>query len=162
MVRAAAFAARHTMESNLTSAPLSFPLDRQGIETKAIIHANLGTATLVEHAVRNGEGVLAKHGPLVVKTGKHTGRSAKDKFIVRDAETENTVWWGKTNAGMAPEHFAALKADFMAALADKPSLYVADLFGGSQPEHRVNVRVINELAWHNLFIRTLLVRPEVA
>jgi len=162
MVRAAAFAARHMKESILTSAPLSFPLDRQGIETKAIIHANLGTAPLVEHAVSNGEGLLAKHGPLVVKTGKHTGRSAKDKFIVRDETTEDTVWWGKTNVPMTPAHFAALKEDFLVALAGKDKLYVADLFGGSQPEHRVNVRVINELAWHNLFIRTLLVRPEAA
>jgi phosphoenolpyruvate carboxykinase (ATP) len=63
---------------------------------------------------------------------------------------------------MTPEHFAALKADFLAHLAARDTLYVADLFGGSQPEHRVNVRVINELAWHNLFIRTLLVRPTEA
>lgn len=150
------------MESNLTSATLSYPLDRQGIETNATIFANLGTAPLVEHAVRNGEGLLAKDGPLVVRTGKHTGRSAKDKFIVRDATTEDSVWWGKTNAEMSPEHFASLKADFCAALAGKDELYVADLFGGSQPEHRVQVRVINELAWHNLFIRTLLVRPTAA
>lgn len=141
------------------TAALSFTLSDQGIAADAAIHANLGTAPLVEHALANGEGRLAKHGPLVVETGKHTGRSAKDKFIVRDAETENTVWWGKTNAAMSPDHFAALKADFLAALAEKPQLYVADLFGGSQPENRVNVRVINELAWHNLFIRTLLVRP---
>ena len=60
---------------------------------------------------------------------------------------------------MSPDHFAALKADFLAALADKETLFVQDLFGGSQPEHRVRVRVINELAWHSLFIRTLLVRP---
>ncbi len=141
--------------------PLSYSLARQGIATNAVVFANLGTAPLVEHAVQNGEGLLAKDGPFVVETGQHTGRSAKDKFIVRDAETENTVWWGNTNVGMSPAHFAALKADFLAALAGKERLYVADLFGGSQPEHRVNVRVINELAWHNLFIRTLLVRPEV-
>ena len=146
------------MEMSLTGS-LSFPLDKQGITTSATIHANLGTAPLVEHAVRNGEGVLSKDGPLVVETGKHTGRSAKDKFIVRDGVTENTVWWGKTNVSMTPEHFAALKADFLAALGEKKTLYVADLFGGSQADHRVNVRVINELAWHNLFIRTLLVRP---
>ncbi len=139
--------------------PLSVSLADQGIATGATIKANLGTAPLVEEAVRNGEGLLAKHGPLVVETGKHTGRSAKDKFIVRDAETENTVWWGKVNQPMTPEHFAALKADFLQALADKDSLYVADLFGGSQPEYRVKVRVINELAWHNLFVRTMLVRP---
>lgn len=131
----------------------------QGISTSAKIHWNLGTAPLVEAAVANGEGRLAKDGPLVVETGKHTGRSASDKFIVRDAETEETVWWGKTNVAMTPEHFAVLKADFFAALGEKQQLYVADLFGGSQAEHRVNVRVINELAWHNLFIRTLLVRP---
>jgi phosphoenolpyruvate carboxykinase (ATP) len=138
---------------------LAVPLSAQGIATDAVIHANLGTAALVEHAVTAGEGRLALHGPLVVETGKHTGRSAKDKFIVRDAETEDTVWWGKVNVEMSPEHFANLKADFMAALAQKDRLYVADLFGGSQPEHRVKVRIINELAWHNLFIRTLLVRP---
>jgi ATP-dependent phosphoenolpyruvate carboxykinase len=63
---------------------------------------------------------------------------------------------------MTPEHFAALKADFLAALAQRDDLFVQDLFGGSQPEHRVGVRVINELAWHNLFIRTLLVRPRRA
>jgi phosphoenolpyruvate carboxykinase (ATP) len=139
---------------------LSYSLVRQGIATNAAVFANLGTAPLVEHALKNGEGILAKDGPLVVETGQHTGRSAKDKFIVRDAETESTVWWGNTNAGMSPAHFAALKADFIAALAGKERLYVADLFGGSQTEYRVNVRVINELAWHSLFVRTLLVRPE--
>ncbi|KPL67057.1 phosphoenolpyruvate carboxykinase [Erythrobacter sp. SG61-1L] len=144
------------------TASLSFPLDRQGIATSATIHANLGTAPLVEHAVRNGEGRIAAHGPLVVETGQHTGRSAKDKFIVRDGVTEHTVWWGKTNVEMSQEHFAALKEDFFKALGEKNQLYVADLFGGSQIDHRVNVRVINELAWHNLFIRTLLVRPEAS
>ena len=139
--------------------PLHTPLAAQGIASGAEIFANLGTSDLVEHAIRNGEGRLAKDGPLVVETGQHTGRSAKDKFIVRDATTEDTVWWGKTNVSMTPEHFAVLKADFLAALDDRKTLYVADLFGGSQPEHRVNVRVINAFAWHNLFIRTLLVRP---
>ena len=138
---------------------LHVPLAAQGIATGAAIHANLGSSALVEHAIRNGEGALAKDGPLVVQTGPHTGRSAKDKFIVRDATTESTVHWGKTNVAMTPAHFGSLKADFLAALGEKTTLYVADLFGGSQPENRVNVRVINELAWHNLFIRTLLVRP---
>jgi phosphoenolpyruvate carboxykinase (ATP) len=138
-----------------------FGLSEQGIGTKARLNWNLGEAALVEQAVCRGEGILAKDGPLVVKTGKHTGRSAKDKFIVRDAETESTIWWDN-NRAMSPEHFAALKADFLACIADKPELFVADLYGGSQPEHRVNVRVINELAWHNLFIRTLLVRPDAA
>lgn len=150
-----------TTEMTVT-AELSYPLANQGIATNATIFANLGTAPLVEHAVKNGEGLLSKDGPLVVATGQHTGRSAKDKFIVKDETTADTVWWGKTNVPMDPAHFAALKADFLAELAKKDTLYVADLFGGSQPEYRVNVRVINELAWHNLFIRTLLVRPTAA
>ncbi len=133
----------------------------QNMHTNAQLHWNLGTAQLVEAAITNKEGMLAKDGPLVVKTGAHTGRSAKDKFIVRDSETENTIWWGKTNLEMQPEHFAALKEDFIAAIGSNNTLYIADLYGGSQAEHRVNVRVINELAWHNLFIRTLLVRPKL-
>ncbi len=137
-------------------------LGAQGFETRAELFWNLETAPLVEQAVSRGEGKLAKDGPLVVTTGKHTGRSASDKFIVRDAETEDSVWWGKVNKAMAPDAFAALKADFLAALKDKDTLFVQDLYGGSQPEHRVRVRVINELAWHNLFIRTMLVRPEAS
>ena len=89
---------------------LNVTLAQQGFPEPAQIFANLGTAPLVEHAIRSGEGVLSADGPLVVETGKHTGRSAKDKFFVRDAETENTVWWGKTNVAMTPEQFAALKA----------------------------------------------------
>ncbi len=135
-------------------------LESQGIETRANLHWNLVTARLIQSAIARGEGKLSADGPLVVVTGAHTGRSAQDKFIVRDAETESTVWWGKSNKAMSPEHFAVLKADFLSALQDKEDLFVQDLFGGSQPEHRVQVRVINELAWHNSFIRTMLVRPE--
>jgi phosphoenolpyruvate carboxykinase (ATP) len=135
-------------------------LDAQGIATGAEMFWNLTTAPLVEHAVRRGEGLLAKEGPLVVRTGRHTGRAAQDRFIVRNAVSDNAVWWGKTNKPMDPDAFERLYDDFMVALADKDRLFAADLYGGSQPEHRVKVRVINELAWHNLFIRTLLVRPE--
>ncbi len=136
----------------------SFDLSYQGIDTSATLHWNLGPALLVEEALKRGEGLLAQDGPLVVRTGKHTGRSAQDKFIVRDAETESTIWWDN-NASIAPEHFAALKQDFLTALGERKELFVQDLYGGSQAEHRVRVRVINELAWHSLFIRTLLVRP---
>ena len=140
---------------------LSHSLADQGIETSATIHPNMTSEELTAAALERSEGRRAKDGPLVVETGKHTGRSAKDKFIVRNAETEETVWWDN-NASMTPAHFAALKEDFLKAVADKRELFVADLFGGSQPEYRVNVRVINELAWHNQFIRTLLVRPTEA
>ena len=138
---------------------LATPLAAQNLVTRATIHANLGTPALVEHALAKGEGKLTKHGALLVETGKFTGRSVKDKYIVRDAATESTINWGAINQPMSPEHFAVLKADFLAHLEDREELYVADLFGGSQPEYRVNVRVITQMAWHNLFIKTLLVRP---
>src|SRR3546814_158344 len=92
------------LQENRVSIPLARSLSSQGIDTKAEIYANLGTAQLVEEALRNGEGALSLHGALVVKTGAHTGRSAKDKFIVRDSETENSVWWGRVNAPMTPVH----------------------------------------------------------
>ena len=137
-----------------------FGLDDQGIATSAELHWNLETAPLVEAAIQRGEGRLTKDGALLVDTGKFTGRSVKDKFVVRDATTEDTINWGSINQPMTPDHWANLKADFMAALKDQKELYVADLFGGSQPEYRVNVRVITQMAWHSLFVRTLLVRPK--
>jgi phosphoenolpyruvate carboxykinase (ATP) len=144
----------------LTDRVPQFGLGDQGIVTDAELHWNLTFAPLVEHAVRRSEGLLAKDGPLVVRTGKHTGRAAKDRFIVRNGTSESTVWWGKTNQPMAPDAFDRLYEDFLVALGTKDTLFVQDLYGGSQPEHRVRVRVVNELAWHNLFIRTMLVRPE--
>ena len=138
---------------------LHVPLSAQGISTSATIHANFGTAALVEDALKKGEGQLTKDGALLVETGKFTGRSVKDKYIVRDATTEDNINWGPINQPMSPEHFATLKADFLTHLEDREELYVADLFGGSQPEYRVNVRVITQMAWHSLFVRTLLVRP---
>ena len=137
----------------------SYDLHYQGIDTPAAV---TGTSARRRWSSRRSAAARACSPSTArwsSRTGKHTGRSAKDKYIVRDAETETTIWWDN-NASMTPDHFAALKADFLAALAEKETLFVADLFGGSQPEHRVRVRVINELAWHNLFIRTLLVRPE--
>jgi ATP-dependent phosphoenolpyruvate carboxykinase len=146
----------------LTDRVSSFGLEDQGIETGAELHWNLMAAPLVEHAVRRSEGLLAKDGPLVVKTGKHTGRSAKDKFTVTDELTRDVIWWNDGNKPMDPAAFDRLHQDFLAALGEKDELFVQDLYGGSQPEHRVRVRVINELAWHSLFSRTLLVRPEAS
>ncbi len=137
-------------------------LEDQGIASGALLHWNLTTAPLVEDAVRRGEGQLTNDGALLVDTGKFTGRSVKDKYVVRDATTEDTINWGAINQPMSTEHWANLKADFFAAIEAQDELYVADLYGGSQPEYRVNVRVITQMAWHNLFVRTLLVRPDVS
>src|SRR5438309_3840157 len=93
-------------------------LEAQGIATGAEIFWNLQTAPLVEHAVRRGEGLLAKDGPLVVHTGRHTGRSAQDKFTVKDALTDSVIWWTNGNKPMDPGAFDRLHDDFLLALAD--------------------------------------------
>ncbi|MAP96201.1 MAG: phosphoenolpyruvate carboxykinase (ATP) [Ponticaulis sp.] len=121
---------------------------------------NLTVPVLYQLAVERGEGEVAKNGPLVVKTGEHTGRSAKDKFMVRDATTEDSVWWDN-NASITSEQFAALHEDMLSYAADK-SLFAQDLKGGTDKTHSVNVRVITEFAWHALFIQHLLVRPPMA
>ncbi|MCG8442834.1 MAG: phosphoenolpyruvate carboxykinase (ATP), partial [Caulobacterales bacterium] len=128
-----------------------------GVHAAKAVHHNWVEAALYAEAVRRGEGDVAEGGPLVVKTGQHTGRSAKDKYTVRDALTEDNVWWDN-NQSMTPEHFAALWSDFQAHMTGG-EYFVQDLFGGADPAHRVSVRVVNEFAWHSLFIRHLLRVP---
>ncbi|MBI4569896.1 MAG: phosphoenolpyruvate carboxykinase (ATP) [Planctomycetes bacterium] len=121
-------------------------------------HRNLGTAALCELALLRGEGRLAAGGPLVVLTGKHTGRAAQDKFIVEDAETRERVWWTRTNAPMSEDHFRDLKARMLAFFQGREA-FVQDLHAGADPDFRLRVRVVTQMAWHSLFARTLLVRP---
>lgn len=131
-----------------------------GLASPGHIHLNLNEAALYQAALQRQEGEVARGGPLVVKTGQHTGRSAQDKFTVRDASTEDTVWWDN-NKPISPEQFAALWTDMKAHMEGK-ELFVQHLFGGADPAQRVSFRVVNELAWHNLFIRHLLRRPTKA
>ncbi|MEM0986291.1 MAG: phosphoenolpyruvate carboxykinase [Pseudomonadota bacterium] len=119
---------------------------------------NWNETRLYEAAIVSGEARIAKGGALLAETGAHTGRSAKDKFTVRDDLTENTVWWDN-NAPMAPHHFDALWEDFKAHLG-QTDVYVQELFGGADPEHRLPVQVVTEYAWHSLFIRHLLRVPK--
>ena len=96
----------------------------------------------------------------MVETGHHTGRSANDKYVVREPGSEDDIWWG-ANQEMSPAHFDALKAEITAHLGDR-ELFVSDLYGGADPEYRLNVRVVNEHAWHNMFLRHLLIEPQAA
>lgn len=121
------------------------------------INWNWTPARFYETAVRDEGAEIAKGGALVVKTGKHTGRSATDKFVVRDAETEDTVWW-EGNAQMSPEHFAVLRKDFEAHMRGL-TLYGQDTFGGADLDHRLPVQIVTEYAWHGLFVHHLLRQP---
>ncbi|PYQ88868.1 MAG: phosphoenolpyruvate carboxykinase (ATP) [Acidobacteria bacterium] len=136
-------------------------LERDGIRSRRV-HWNLSTAALYEEAVRRQEAAIAAGGPLACRTGQHTGRSPNDKFIVREPSSEPHIDWGKVNRPMDPARFEALHADLLSSLSDK-ELFVQDCFAGADPKYRLPVRVINELAWHNLFARSLfLVDTNVA
>jgi phosphoenolpyruvate carboxykinase (ATP) len=128
-------------------------LDREGIRA-ANVKWNLSAAALYEEAVRRQEGLIAQEGPLVCRTGHHTGRSPNDKFVVREPPSDNEVAWGKINRAMEPEHFDVLHRDVLSSLANK-ELFVLDCFAGADPKYRLGIRVINEYAWHNLFARNL-------
>lgn len=130
---------------------------RNGIVGAAVsLSDNANAPDLVAEALRQGVGRLTADGALVVETGAFTGRSPKDKFIVRDALTENTVWWDNTGA-LSPAHFSLLLEDVRAHLAGEP-IYRQDLLAGANPAHQYDVTVLTPSAWHALFIRNLLIR----
>ncbi|MEW6634684.1 MAG: phosphoenolpyruvate carboxykinase [Pseudomonadota bacterium] len=135
-------------------------IDAIGLKTTGTVRYNFGAAELYEEAIRRGEARLTAHGALVAETGQHTGRSPKDKFVVRDEATGPHVWWDN-NKAISPAQFEALHADFRAHAVGR-DLYVQDLIGGADADLQLPVRVITEFAWHSLFIRNLLIRPEAA
>ncbi|MBV7377305.1 phosphoenolpyruvate carboxykinase [Maritimibacter dapengensis] len=136
----------------------SFRLEEQGIEGLGNVYYNLIEPALIEEALKREEGHLGQGGTMLVSTGKHTGRSPKDKFVVRTPDVEDTIWW-ENNPPMDPAKFDALYQDMLAHMKGK-DYFVQDLFGGADPANRLDVRVVTELAWHSLFIRTMLRRPE--
>ena len=132
-------------------------IERHGIVDAGDVYWNLPAAHLYEHAIRRGEAEVAAGGPLVARTGEHTGRSPKDRFIEREPSTEESIWWGKVNRPISPESFGVLHARVASHLRGK-DLFVFDGYAGADRRHRMRVRVINELAWHNLFARNMFVR----
>nr|WP_319483152.1 phosphoenolpyruvate carboxykinase [uncultured Cohaesibacter sp.] len=135
-------------------------VDKLGLRNLAGVHYNYRFPKLVEEALARKEGRLIEGGAFAVDTGKHTGRSPKDKHTVRDATTENTIWWDN-NKAMTPEAFDLLYEDMM-AYAEGKELFVQDLYGGADLDHRINTRIVTELAWQSHFIRNMLIRPEYA
>jgi phosphoenolpyruvate carboxykinase (ATP) len=121
-------------------------------------YRNLSTAELYEHALRNDEGTLSAHGSLVVRTGKHTGRSPKDKFLVREPSSEDKIWWGEVNRPISEAHYDRLRSRLMQHVADRP-IYSQDLYIGAHPDHRRSLRVFTETAWASIFARNLFRRP---
>ena len=125
------------------------------------VRANLPTAELYEDAIRRGEGLIAAEGPLVVRTGEHTGRSPEDKFIVAEPSSEGMIWWGPVNRPISEEHYDRLRQRLIAYAATR-DLYSQDCFIGAAPAHRRSLRVYTETAWASIFARNLFRRPTPA
>ncbi|MEN3929942.1 phosphoenolpyruvate carboxykinase [Microvirga sp. W0021] len=132
--------------------------DRSGFKNLKCVYWNHVAPRLYEHALARQEAQLVAGGALIADTGVHTGRSPKDKFIVRDQNTEKAIWWDN-NGAITPEQFDTLFEDFIKH-AEGKELFAQDLYGGADPEYRVKTRVFTEYAWHSLFIRNLLIRPD--
>ncbi len=133
-------------------------LSEHGLENLREVHWNLSPSLLVEESLRRGEGRLAANGALVAETGKYTGRSPKDRFIVEDNITKDDVDWGDVNRPMSPATFERLLGKVQAYLPGR-DVFVQDCFGGADPAYRLPIRAVTELAWHSLFARQLFVRP---
>jgi phosphoenolpyruvate carboxykinase (ATP) len=137
----------------------SFGLDKHGIEGVRTAYWNLPPSRLVEMAVQRGEALLGAGGALVCETGPHTGRSPNDKFLVKDPSIDGDVWWGDVNRPFEREKLEAIRARALEFLKEK-DVFVFDGYAGADPRYRINVRVITQDAWHNLFARNMFIREE--
>ena len=130
-----------------------------GIKPGGNVFRNLSVAELYEHALRRDEAVLGADGQLIVDTGKHTGRSPKDKFFVKEPSSEKYIDWGTTNRPVEAAKFDALLGRVSQYLSQR-DIYVLDCNLGADPRYQLNVRIVTEFAWHNLFAKQLFIRPE--
>jgi phosphoenolpyruvate carboxykinase (ATP) len=135
-------------------------LEDLGITRAETVWWNLTSAPLVEHALKQGEGMLSHLGPLIVRTGQHTGRSPQDKFVVREPSSEDQVWWGSINQPIGEDKFDGLLKRAISYTQGK-ELFVQECFAGADPDYCLPVRIITEYAWHNLFSRNLFIRPTI-
>jgi phosphoenolpyruvate carboxykinase (ATP) len=133
-------------------------LGEHGITPSGRVYYSPTTALLYTHTLARGDGQLAEGGPIVVDTGDHTGRSPNDKFIVREPDSEERIWWSKVNQDLDEEHFEGLR-DKVVSYLDRRDLYVVDAFAGADLRHRLSLRVITDSPWHALFAKTLFIEP---
>lgn len=141
----------------LTPSISSYPLP--DVDTRGKVFSNLTPAELVEHSLNRKEAFLSSTGALMADTGKFTGRSPQDRFIVLDEKTKNAVWWGDVNIPFDEEKFDSLLAKMKRHLADK-DLFVRYACAGADPDYQLKLKVINTLAWHNLFCYNMFLRPK--
>ena len=131
-----------------------FGLDNHGLFNLGGVYWNLPTEALYEEIVFRREGTITKDGPVVMNTGKHTARSANDKFVVREPSTEGQVWWGQYNRPFSPDKFDEMFSRMQGFLQGR-DVFVQDCYVGADPDYRMPVRIITEFAWHSLFARNM-------
>jgi phosphoenolpyruvate carboxykinase (ATP) len=148
---------KEMLRMTTTELPGHVDLTRHGIDTSAPTYRNPTTALLYTHALRRGEGRLAEGGPLAVDTGRFTGRSPKDKFLVEEESSHNRIWWGEVNRPLSPEHFWGLRDKVTTHLEAADGLYVIDAWAGADPAHRIGVRVVTAHPYHALFSKTMFI-----
>jgi phosphoenolpyruvate carboxykinase (ATP) len=141
-----------------TEIPGRTDLAEHGVDASGGVWRNPTTAMLYTHALRRNEAVLAEGGPLVVDTGRHTGRSPKDKFVVREPGSEARIWWGDVNHPFPEDGYERLRERVATHLGER-DLYVVDAFAGADPAHRIAVRVVTSMPYHALFARTMFIDP---
>ena len=134
-------------------------LEALGISARESVYWNMNTPELYEEVARRGEGVISAHGALIVDTGEHTGRAAKDKAIVREPSSEEKVFWGDVNKDFPQSAFNALRERMIRYAAGR-DLFVQDTYAGADRRYRLPVRVVTELAWHSLFARTMFINDD--
>jgi phosphoenolpyruvate carboxykinase (ATP) len=145
----------------LTITDLPGSLSDHGIDPRGRIHRNPTTAQLYTHALLRNEAVIGEGGPLVVDTGRFTGRSPKDKFVVREPGSEDRIWWGDVNQELGEDSFDGLRAK-VARRLEEGDVYVVDAFAGADHAHRIAVRVITTHPYHALFAKTMFIDPTAA
>ncbi len=138
-----------------------YGLDNHGLTNLSTVYWNLTSEALCEEIAFRSEGRLVRGGPVVVNTGKHTGRSASDKFIVREASTQDKVWWGEYNRPFSQDKFNEVYSRMQGFLQGR-DLFVQDCYAGADPNYRIAIRVIMERAWHSMFARNMFLLPKTA
>jgi phosphoenolpyruvate carboxykinase (ATP) len=146
-------------EGQAAATRADYGLEPLGLSNLHKVYWNLPPEALYEEVIFRGEAAISHQGPIVVNTGKHTARAASDKFVVREATTEDNIWWGQYNRPFGTDKFDELFARLQGYLQGR-DIFIQDCYGGSDPEYRLPVRIITEAAWHSLFARNMFIKPE--
>ncbi len=146
-------------ETQASALKSDYDLANHGLTNLRKVYWNLPAESLYEEIVFRGEGHISKMGPIVVDSGRHTARAAQDKFVVREPDSEDHIWWGEYNRPISPDQFSEIYSRLAGFLQGR-DVFVQDCFAGADPDYRLPVRIVSEYAWHSLFARNMFLQPK--